>query len=71
MFRPKPVAKKTALPSASADFAALRVQADRAFKKAAKTAIADNDALAIATHGATRGKLVVRAPSKRRKPAMA
>lgn len=81
MFRPKRNARKTAAPSANADenavrpvtadFAALRVQADRAFKKAAKAAVAENDALGIATHGAVRGKLTVRAPARRRKPAVA
>ena len=81
MFRPKKAAKKAVAASVTADeksvrvaavdFAALRVQADRAFKKAAKSAVAENDALGIATHGATRGKLVVRAPAKRRKPAVA
>jgi len=80
MFRPKKLAKKTVAASAQADekarapmpdFAALRAQADRAFRKAAKAAVTENDEFGIATHGAVRGKLVVRAPAKRRKPAVA
>lgn len=56
---------------AAADFTALRLQADRAFKKVAKAGIVDNDALGIATHGAVRGRLTVRAPAKRRQPSAA
>lgn len=75
MFSPKKIGKKAVASSdktdAKVDFTAVRVQADRAFKKASKAAVAENDRLSIATHGAVRGKLVVNAPSKRRKPAVA
>lgn len=53
------------------DFASLRSQADRAFKRAAKAAVSENDALGIPTHGAERGKLVIRTPLKRGKAATA
>lgn len=67
----KAAEKRPAKDSAPTDsFAAIGQQADRAFKKAAKAAVAENDALGIATHGAKRGKLIVRAP-KRGKAAIA
>ena len=65
------VSPKTNMTDAKEHSAALRLQADRAFKKAAKAAVAENSRLGIATHGAVRGKLVVGAPSKRRKPTIA
>jgi hypothetical protein len=36
--------------------------AERAFKKAAAAAVAENDRLGITTHGAVNGKLVERKP---------
>ena len=64
--------KRPAKDAPSSDsFAVISLQVDRAFKDAAKAAVAENDALGIATHGAKRGKLVVRAPVKRGKAAIA
>lgn len=84
MFNPKRMLKKIANPAAKAarksvpapapegdEFSRLRRQVDSAFKKAAKGAVAENDERGLPTHGAVRGKLVVRAPGKRRKPAVA
>lgn len=81
MFRPKHASKHSPARAAekrpskdatkSAGVSAISLQADNAFKKAAKAAVAENDALGIATHGAKRGKLVVRTPIKRGKAAIA
>ena len=44
------------------DADALIAFAQRSFDKAAKAQVAENDRLAIATHGAVNGKLVERRP---------
>ena len=48
------------------DFESIHRQTDQAFKSAAKAAVAENDSLGIATHGAVRGKLIVRMPNRTR-----
>ncbi len=50
------------------DEAFVAVAALRAFTKAAKAAVAENDRLGIITHGAVNGKLVERKPPADLKP---
>jgi hypothetical protein len=52
----QPISDKTA--------ALLIAQAQQAFAKAARAAVAENDRLGIPTHGAVGGKLVVRRPHR-------
>jgi hypothetical protein len=48
------------------DADALIALAQRSFARAAKEEVAENDRLGIPTHGAVKGKLVVRRPVKAR-----
>lgn len=69
MFRPKrtPRSASKGAEKRPTKGPSIGVQADRAFKKAARAAVAENDALGIATHGAKRGKMTVRIPAAKRK----
>jgi hypothetical protein len=48
------------------DADALIALAQRSFARAAKEEVAENDRLGIPTHGAVKGKLVIRRPVKAR-----